>query len=169
MMTRAGLAVALLALAPPSRAAFDPDEDRALRIASETGFGVLAGSAGFFSGALIGYGVCALAGEDQGMFGCLGGALIGGFAGAFAGIGLGVYGGGELLDANGGLGWTYLGETAGLAVSGAIVFAAEIDVGEIGGLLLLSAGPLIGAILGYELSTSREGTRTIGGSLRLGF
>jgi hypothetical protein len=147
-----------------ARAAFDPDEDRPARIATESGFGIIGGTVGVFGGALIGYGVCALTGEDDRSFGCLLPAFAGGLVGEFVGIGLGVYGGGAIFDGNGGLGWTYLGEAGAALAATAIILGAEVDVGDVSWWLLTTLLPLSGAVLGYELSTTREGPRTVGAS-----
>jgi len=150
---------------PSARAAFDPDEDRALRITSETGFGILGGAAGAFTGAIAGGLLCsALSDDAKQSFGCLGGALIGGLTGEFLGIWLGSFAGGEIAGGNGGLGWTLVGTSSGAVVAGLLLGMAEIDVGALGWWLIATALPLAGSIVGYELSTTREGPRTVGGS-----
>ena|GEM_PF-2785650 len=149
----------------PAHAAFDPDEDRAVRITSETGFGILGGTAGAFGGAFTTGLMCVAFESSDSGFGCFGAAIIGGLAGEFFGIWLGSWAGGQLAGGNGGLGWTLLGTASGALVTGVIIAAAEIDVGDLGWWIFTSVLPLAGSIVGYELSTTREGPRTIGGSL----
>jgi len=157
------------ALGGPARAAFDPEEDRPLRITSATGFGILGGAAGGFTGALAGGLLCEAASSDGGGFGCIGGALIGGLTGEFIGIWLGSYAGAELVGGNGGLGWTLVGTTSGALLAAAVLSVGQVDLGDIGWWLLATALPLAGSVIGYELSTSREGPRTIGGSFMIPF
>jgi hypothetical protein len=157
-----------LMLSGPARADFDPDEDRAIRITSEAAFGILGGAAGAFTGGLIGGGIC-LAVDGGGNFACLVPAFVGALTGQFIGMGLGTYLGGELVDGNGGLGWTYLGQTGGAALAAVIVSAAEVDVGDVSWWLLTIGLPLAGAVLGYELSTHSDAPGPVSGALGFSF
>lgn len=69
------------------------------------------------------------------------------------GLTLGIYGGGALLNGNGGVGWTILGELSGGLVSliGATMIAGT-DPPAMLAILAIGLPPLMGGILGYELS-----------------
>ncbi len=130
---------------------FHPSDERAGRIAAEGG-GALAGTV---VGGLAGGGLgCLFDGGNDREWGCLAPGLIGAGIGATVGIGAGVYLGGNLSGANGGLGWTILGESIGLAAAIATLVISELKPSPllIGTLAYLM--PVAGAIIGYELSTS---------------
>lgn len=162
-------AMAIAVVVAPARAAGpaeDVEDGRPGRIGAEVGLGLLGGTAGFFSGGLLGYGLCGLGGGGGREWGCLAPALLGAHLGAFVGISMGVYGGGELAGGDGGLGWTFLGSTAGLVSAGTILWAAEVEPGSVAWWLLGVGLPLVGGIVGYELTVEGE-PRAIGAALTL--
>ncbi|MBL8783919.1 MAG: hypothetical protein JNJ59_03370 [Deltaproteobacteria bacterium] len=152
MGTVAAIAVVPARAAGPS----DVEDGRPGRIGAEVGLGLLGGTAGFFTGGLLGYGICGLGGGGDREWGCLAPALLGAHLGAFAGISMGVYGGGELAGGDGALGWTFLGSTAGLVTAGTILWAAEVDPGSLTWWLVGVGLPLAGGIVGYELTVEGE-------------
>ncbi len=122
---------------------------RALRISVELALG----TAGLFGGGLagleIGAAACDETASDTEWFPCLGAAVVGGGIGALTVTPLAIWLGGSALDGNGGLGWTFLGTSAGfLAWTGFVAAAQGEDVAWLGLLL-----PLAGGVLGFELSS----------------
>lgn len=156
------------ALSSGAHAAFDPQEDRPLRITSATGFGILGGAAGALAGVVAGGLLCEAA-DGGGEWGCLSGALYGGLTGEFLGIWLGTYAGAELVGGNGGIGWTLVGTTSGALLAVGVMGVAQVDLGDTAWWLLATVLPLAGSVIGYELSTTREGPRTIGSSFTMAF
>lgn len=124
-----------------------------LRLLSEVGFGALTTVGGGFAGALVGLGVCPIFGHQNQKFGCYIDVILGGFVGLAAGFPLGVWWGGNIAGGDGGLGYTYLG--AALGGVGTILVLGAASQNPI--LAVLSfALPIVGGILGYELSMSPE-------------
>ncbi|MFO0745398.1 MAG: hypothetical protein U1F43_06960 [Myxococcota bacterium] len=147
-----------LACAGGRAQAFDPHEDRAVRVLVESGAGIGGGAIGGFSGGGLSYLICAAAGEDRGMFGCLGPALIGGVIGAWWGMAGGVALAGDGMGGNGGFGWELLGQAGGTAVAAGLFYGlSEVIDSEVFDWFTWIAFPLAGGILGYELSTHKTG------------
>ncbi len=115
---------------------------RALRIVAEAGFGALGGVGLLAATAVL------LSGDGGGGWGV---ALIAASA-IPTGLALGVYGGGALVGGNGGLGWTVLGELTGILLSLGVAIGLAESGHEIPAAVVGILPPIIGAILGYELS-----------------
>lgn len=84
-----------------------------------------------------------------------------GVAGVFGGLSLGVTAGGYLLDGQGRFLPTLAGSGLGLLAGGAIA----VGLSQVDELLIippLILGPLVGAIIGYELSHDRERDKAAG-------
>ncbi len=170
-----GLGLGGLLLSIPARAGgqFEPADGRPLRITVETGLGIAGTLGGGLALGGLGYGGSLLAGADDDCDGngfmCLPETVafagVGAILGAVGGLGLGVWVGGEVMDANGALWAAYAGEGIGLAT--AIGVPLLLDEESLLFFTLLTL-PLAGAITGYELSTSRTGsTATASQALRL--
>jgi hypothetical protein len=111
------------------------------------GFGgvVLGGLAGGFAGLLVGPGE-----SDVNLMPLIGAATGAAILGT-VGLSLGVWGAGLAMDGNGGIGWTFLGSSAGVATAMLGTFASNNGVVA---TALFATLPLAGALLGYELSSS---------------
>jgi hypothetical protein len=133
-----------------------------LRLLSETGFGVLTTAGGGFVGVLGGVGVCLALGHQTQYLGCLADMLVGGAAGLALGLPLGIWLGGNIAGGDGGIGYTYLGALAG-GVGTVLVLALEQSPVAILGFAL----PILGGLLGYELSMSPEAPSLALGGARL--
>lgn len=133
--------------------------ERPERIAVELGGGVVGGAAGAFTLGLVSAGVCALVGEGDRSFGCLVPAVAGGYVGGALGVPLGVWGAGNLMEGDGGLGWTTLGSLSGTAVAATTLIVSDIEQGSPLWWTLIIALPVTGAIVGYELSSSEQAPR----------
>jgi hypothetical protein len=123
-----------------------------LRVLAELSIGTVAMGSLAVSGCLLG------SGPEQ-PFGCLVGASLGAFVAGPA-VDAAILGIGHSLGGSGGYGWTMLGTVIGGLVSGGIMFASSIaaideNFGE--GTTVLALLPLllpvIGGVLGYELSS----------------
>jgi hypothetical protein len=122
-----------------------------LRLLSEAGFGLLAGSLGMASGALVG-GIAGCITIVACILGIVGGAELG-FA---IGVVVGVHGGGEAAGGDGKLLAVSLGTVAGV-VGSIVLLTSNILPSEFVPIVLaLVAPPLMGAMVGYELSVSPE-------------
>ena len=135
-----------------------------LRLLSETGFGALTTVGGGFAGGLAGTGVCLALGHQNQFLGCLVELYLGIGAGLLLGLPLGVWWGGNIAGGDGGLGYTFLGALAG-GVGGILVVAASAQFPPLS--LLGFALPILGGILGYELSMSPEAPSLALGGTRL--
>ena len=135
-----------------------------LRLLSETGIGAVTAVAGGFVGGLAGTGVCFALGHQNQFLGCLVELYLGIGAGLSLGLPLGVWLGGNIAGGDGGLGYTFLGALAGGL--GAILVAAASS--QFPPLVLLGfALPVVGGILGYELSMSPEAPSLALGGARI--
>lgn len=130
---------------------------RGLRIAAETGAGLLGSLALGLGGSLAGVGICEGLQLEKGFLACLDAVIYGLAAGIVLGTPLGVWGGGEATDGNGSLLATLAGSGLGILVSLGIIGATHGEGLESTlGFLTVAIGPsLVGSILGYEL-TQRE-------------
>lgn len=156
---RAGLAALAVtaALVAPGARAFDPNEDRPLRVTVEVGSGLGVGTLGAFAGGLVGVGICAAGGGDHGEWGCFGPALLGAAVGAWWGMAGGIELGGYAMGGNGGFGWELLGQAGGTAAAGLLFWALDpVLDNEVVWWTTWIALPLTGGILGYELSSTRD-------------
>ncbi len=165
MRAKSAWALLSLSVAPWAKsvraADFDPGEDRPLRVTVEAGLGVAGTVVGGFALGGSAYGVGTMLGADTDCKGgghfCLpesaGLAVLGGLIGAVGGLGLGVWMGGYSMDGNGKLWAAYAGEGVGLAT--AIGLPLLLDSEDWIPITLLTL-PLAGAIVGYEMSTSRQ-------------
>ncbi len=137
-------------------------EDRTGRVLAEAGLGLVGGAMG------VGVGYLA-AGElvdaDQGCIdacgvGRLGWAVVGGSVLGIVGTSLGAYAAAEWMGGDGSLGWTMFGSLSGAAVgvATAIVEVRDDAPGALIGVTLL-VPPLVGAVLGYELSSTSRSDR----------
>ncbi len=133
-----------------------------LRLLSETGFGALTTAGGGFVGMLGGVGVCLALGHQTQYLGCLADMLIGGAAGLALGLPLGIWLGGNIAGGDGGIGYTYLGAVVGGVGTVLILALAQSPVAILGFAL-----PILGGILGYELSMSPEAPSLALGGARL--
>jgi hypothetical protein len=102
---------------------------------------------------------CLLADGPEQSFGCLVGGSMAAFVGGPA-VDAAILGIGHALGGSGGYGWTMLGTVIGGLVSGGIMFSASIgavnedfDEGTTVLALLPLLLPVIGGVLGYELSS----------------
>lgn len=146
-------------------------EDGSGRILAEAGLGLV----GAAMGSGLGFVAAAQLAQDSGDGDCsdacgvgtLGWALIGGGVLGIAGASLGAYAAGEWMGGDGSLGWTGLGALSGAAVGGAVglVEARNDQSGALIGVTLL-VPTLVGAVLGYELS-SASGSDRVAGSASL--
>lgn len=143
--------------------------ERPERIAVELGGGVVGGAAGAFSLGVLSAGVCALTDAGARSFGCLIPAVAGAYLGGAVGIPLGVWGFGNLMDGDGGLGWTMLGSLSGTAIAATTLVLTDIEQGSPLWWTLLIGLPLTGAVLGYELSASEDSPTVITGGLTMAF
>jgi hypothetical protein len=135
-----------------------------LRLVSETGLGALTAVAGGFVGGVAGTGVCFALGHQNQFLGCIVELYLGIGAGLVLGLPLGVWLGGNITGGDGGLGYTFLGALAG-AAGGLLVVASS---GSVPLLALLGfALPVVGGILGYELSMSPEAPALALGGTRI--
>jgi hypothetical protein len=135
-----------------------------LRVLSETGFGALTTVGGGFAGTLVGLAVCPLFGHQNQKFGCLGDMLLGGAAGLVLGLPLGIWWGGNIAGGDGGLGYTYLGALVG-TVGTVLVLGTASQLPFVAALGFVL--PVVGGILGYELSMSPEAPSVALGGTRL--
>jgi hypothetical protein len=88
--------------------------------------------------------------------GTLGWALIGGGLVGAVGTSLGAYAAGKWMGGEGSLGWAVLGGLSGAAVGGAAVLVlAHNDAPEALMGITFLVPPLVGTVLGYELSSPR--------------
>lgn len=118
---------------------------------------------GAIAGAALG---CAVD-RTSGTFGCLGGLSIGGAVGGFVGVLAGTVIAGYLLDGNGSVAITALSEVAGIGAGLLILTALSADRGGTTSqqfkTLIAAASfltlPVIGAALGYELSSDVRRSR----------
>ncbi len=137
------------------------------RFLAETGLGLVGGAAGvlvgvaagLFVGDLIDDGVPNGCGGDFGTCGLV--AILGTGLGAFFGMPLGAWMGGRLTGADGNYGSAVLGTLVG-SVLGFLLLSS------VPALPLLAIGPpLLGAVIGYELSVSPEPVSVALGRTRL--
>jgi hypothetical protein len=157
-------------LATPARAA--ANGDRAPRILAGAGLGLAGGIAGFALGfwstdILTSGGTGDDCGDSCGID-RLGWDVIGGVIGATAGLSLGTYAGSEWVGGDGSLGWTFVG--GGLGSVAALGLAVAEARGDAPGALIavtLIAPPLVGAALGYELSSGKPNARSRGAAAAL--
>jgi hypothetical protein len=163
------LMVLLSLLSPRARAS--DGENRTERVLAEAGLGLVGGALGLGLG-FVAAGELAQSGADGGCIDAcgvetLGWALVGGGALGIAGMSLGAYAAAEWLDGDGSLGWTMLGTVSGAAL-GAAIALVEVRSEAPGGLIgvTLVVPPLVGAVLGYELS-SPNASRAAGSSASL--
>lgn len=145
-------------LSPSTALAAGPEEDRGWRVSAETLGGLVGGAAGVLSSGMLGFGLCKAAGGGFETFGCILPAVVGAYVGGAVGIPMGVWGAGELMGADGGLGWAMLGSVSGAVVAGTLVAVTDIEHGDPAFWLLVVGLPLTGAILGYELSVDSVGS-----------
>lgn len=129
------------------------------RVLAEILGGVLTASLGAAFGIAVGASTDCNDSDEEGVVFLCPHVFALGTAGAVLAQPLGVYGAGELAGGNGSLGYTYLGELIGAAVSlPAGLLMIELGDGE--GLLAVLGvgtyliGPLVGGIIGYENSQS---------------
>lgn len=125
------------------------------RLALQEGRGRMPGALGLeILGGVLGYAIglaplyAALSGDD-------GGSLPALVVTVPFGIALGIWLPGMLSGGNGGFGWTFLGQALGGIASVPIVFSTLFDTDETGAWVALAAVltfPIIGGVLGYELS-----------------
>jgi hypothetical protein len=154
------------AFAPPPRDPGDPQVSRGARIALEA----LGGAAAGLGGSLLGFAAgCAYGrstGDDLWGIGCIVYGALGAIVVDAAVIAPGVYLVGRGLGGQGGLGWTYLGEVSGGAVSILLValLSDTTDSGALGAVISLL--PLAGAVVGYELSHDYYASRPGGWQAR---
>jgi hypothetical protein len=149
-----GLAVLLVA---PAAQADPVTELRARRIVLEAGAGTLGLAAGVLGGLV---GTC-LVGQDQfDDWGCLVPGALAGAALGSAGLAGGVYLAGDSEGADGDVGALIGGEAAGIAVSAAIVgITVAVDPeGDSPVAALALFPPIVGAVLGWELTASPQGS-----------
>lgn len=123
-----------------------------LRVLAELSIGAVAMGSLAVTGCLFG-------GGPEQSFGCLLVASVAGFVGGPA-VDAAIFGIGHALGGSGGYGWTMLGTVLGGLVSGGIMFVSSIgSIGENFGegttvlALLPLLLPVIGGVLGYELSS----------------
>lgn len=131
---------------------------RSARLVGEMFGAGLAGGTLAIAGAVVGCGLD----HSGGMFGCLEGLVIGAGVGDLVGILAGTVLTGYLLDGNGSVTVTALGEVLGLVVGAGIAVAlssgsssnpaASSAFASIGGLALLGM-PLLGAAIGFEATS----------------
>jgi hypothetical protein len=110
---------------------FEPSDGRVARVAVEAGVGVGGTVVGAASLGLLTYGAAVVGGADDrcsvNSFFCISPAaalgFLGAVVGAAGGLGLGVWGGGELMGAHGKLWAAYVGEGVGLgtAIGGSLL------------------------------------------------
>lgn len=143
--------------------------ERPERVAVELGGGVIGGAAGAFSLGLLSAGVCALTDGGKRSFGCLVPAVAGAYVGGAVGIPLGVWGAGNLMDGDGGLGWTMLGSLSGTTLAVTTLLLTDIEQGSPLWWTLLIGLPLTGAVLGYELSASQDSPTVVTGGFTMAF
>lgn len=117
-------------------------------------------------------GELALSGDDGGCIDAcgvetLGWALVGGGVLGIVGTSVGAYSGAEWVGGDGLLGWTVLGTVSGAAVGTATALVAERNraPGAVIGVTLV-VPTLVGAVLGYELSSS-SGSHPVAASASL--
>jgi hypothetical protein len=113
------------------------------------GTGLVAGIAGIFTGALLNGGDCSSASCAVPVLGAMS-------LGIVVGTPLGVYGVGRTMDGHGtywaSLLGTALGSAVGLALA-VITYDAGVDVLTLASIVV---GPVVGAMVGYEISNSRR-------------
>ncbi len=111
------------------------------------GGGVAGGGLGFVSllaGAVIFSGACS--GDD---LSCLGPIFFTGIVGAAVGVPLGVYGAGKLLKGQGAYWPSLIGTVVGAGIGLTVGLISQNEPALVMGV---TAGPVVGAIVGYELS-----------------
>jgi hypothetical protein len=145
--------------------AFDPGEQRAVRATTETLLGAGGALLGGVAFGAVGCAIDSPRGETRRGWGCLGGAVLGGVLGAAITAPIAVWATGTAFGANGGLGYTYLGELAGLGVGiPSAYFLSQIDApGPLIALVAIGL-PLAGSVIGYELSTEAKAGSASAGS-----
>jgi hypothetical protein len=82
--------------------------------------------------------------------GCIAPILLTGIVGATFGVPLGVYGAGKLLDGKGGYWPAFLGTLVGGGLGLTVALLSQSD--DVAAGVAVTAGPVLGAIVGYELS-----------------
>lgn len=141
-----------------------PSGAQAGRVFAEVLGGVVTASLGAMLGIAIGASTDCNDSDDEGVVLLCPHVFALGTAGAVLAQPLGIYGSGELAGGNGSLGYTYLGELIGAAVSlptGLLM----IELGDGEGLLAVLGvgtyliGPLVGGIIGYEKSQTAPQAR----------
>lgn len=147
------------------------EDERSGRVLAGAGLGLVGGAVGAALG-FVAASELALARDDDDCIdacgvGTLGWAVLGGGLVGTAGMALGAYAGAEWVGGDGSLGWTALGAFSGfvLGAGGALAVGSGAP-GELIGLTLVLS-PLVGAVLGYELS-SASGSDPSEGSASLG-
>jgi hypothetical protein len=163
------LALALLS-SVSTRAHADGTEanvgERSGHILAEAGLGLVGGVAGFALG-FVAASELAPAGSDGDCsdacgVGTLGWALVGGGVLGTVGASLGAYAAGEWMGGDGSLGWTALGSLSGAAMgAAAVILEARNDAPEALMAVTFLVPPLVGAVLGYELSSPSASDRIV--------
>jgi hypothetical protein len=125
---------------------------RAARIGVELVLGAGLGALGELTGIYVGLNADILSGHDGGLGLSLGAAI-----GAMLSVAPAVWCGGAAMGGDGSFGWTMLGGAAGTVLSAGIL---AINHG-MAAVVIAAAVPVIGSVLGYELSSHRKrGTAT---------
>ncbi|MBL8955972.1 MAG: hypothetical protein JNK82_34675 [Myxococcaceae bacterium] len=120
---------------------------RVARVAVEVVLGTGLSLAGELLGAYAGLNVDLLSGREAGL-----GASLGAAVGAILTAPAAVWLGGRMMGGDGSFGWTVLGGAAGTAVAAGIIGIKNTTVAW----AFAAAMPVLGAVLGYELSSHRH-------------
>jgi hypothetical protein len=133
-----------------------------LRLLAEVGAGVATAAAGGLVAGIGGFGLCQATGllyATEG--GCFYALLFGAMAGMAVGYPVGVWWGGEVVGGEGRLWASLLGGGLGLAAGylGSRVLIAQTGRGE--SLIAIPLLAMVGASLGYELSTTRPSVQPL--------
>lgn len=137
--------------------------------AGALGGGLVGGGIGFASGLIY---VWATDSSSSGIFTLVsiaGFTAIGTVIGATTALPYGVHWGGNATGANGSLGATYLGGAAGVAVGLGGYYLTQVsgssgsvDALDIIGVVVLLTAPVVGSMVGYELSLDDSTETTVG-------
>jgi hypothetical protein len=120
---------------------------RVARVALEAVLGTGLGLLGEFAGAYVGLNIDILSHHESGA-----GFSVGAAFGAILAVAPGVWLGGSALAGDGAFGWTMLGGATG-TVASAIVLGIKNNTAT---SVVAAALPVLGSILGYELSSNRR-------------